>query len=228
MLAHQQDSRSFQISALLQRLPDYDCPADDNDGFIRPVMIHLLDISVGLLGAGESHSVNMSASLQPLIGPMLSGVAVLIALISTGCACGRVGTLAQRRTLTETAEVIDVYGVGALLRPSGVDAGFALGWQHATYIYPRLPEDRMGEGARWSFGWLPQRRADPFFLALSGVGAGVVKYPTILQSYVGFRMDAITFAASDGESRAVKFFYQPGAPEKTRLSINPFPKTANP
>lgn len=191
-------------------------------------MIHLLDVSVGFLVGGQSHSVNISASLRPLIGPVLSGIAMLIALISTGCACGRFGTLAQRRTVTETAEVIDVYGVGVVLRPWGVDAGLALGWQHATYIYPRLREDGTWEGARWSFGWVPHRRADPFFLALSGVGAGVVKYPTILQTYVGFRMDAFTFAASDGESRVVKFFYQPGAPEKTRLSMNPFPKTANP
>lgn len=209
-------------------VPDYDCPGGDNCVLIRPVMIHLLDVSVGFLGGGPSQSANMSASLQPVMGPMLGGFAMLVALISTGCACGRFGTLAQRRTITGNAEVIDVYGVGAFLRPWGVDGGFTFGWHHATYIYPRFRGDGLEEGAHWSFGWLPRRRTEPFFLAATSVGLGVTKYPTVIQAHVGFRMDAFTFAACAGESRMVKFHYRPGAPGKTTLSMNPLPKPALP
>lgn len=207
---------------------DFDCSGGWDGVLILPVMIHLLDVSVGFLGDGHSHSAHMSPSLQPVMGPMLSGFAVLVALISTGCACGRFGTLAQRRTITSNAEVIDVYGVGALLRLRGVDGGFTFGWRHATYIYPRLKEDGAGEGMRWTLGCLSRRRAEPFFLAVRSVGAAITKYPAVLQGHVGFRTDAFTFAACSGESRVVKFFYRPGAPGKTTLSMNPLPKRSLP
>lgn len=193
-----------------------------------PVMIHLLDASVGFLVSGPSHSANVPATLEPVMAPLLGGLAVLIALVSSGCACGHLGTLAQRRTITGNAEVIDVYGIGALLRPWGVDGGFTFGWRHATYIYPRLREDGEEEAVRWSFGWLPRRRAEPFFLASTSLGAGITKYPSGIHVHAGFRMDAFTFAASAGESRVVKFHYRPGAPGKTSLTMKPFPKPALP
>ena len=186
-------------------------------------MIHLLEVSVGFLGDGFVQSVNTASFRRPLLAPMVGGFALLIALVSASCACGRFGTLAQRRTITGDAEVSDVYGVGALLRMQGVDGGFTLGWRHATYIYPRLPGDGAVEGVRWTFGWVPPRRADPFFLAICSVGAEVAKYPDVLQAHAGFRMDAFTFAACSRDSRVVSFFYEPGSPEKTRLTITPFP-----
>ena len=154
---------------------------------------------------------------------MLSSAAMLIFLMSAGCVCGRFGTLAQRRTTTKTAEVIDHFCFGAVLRPWGTEAAFAIGWQHATYIYPRERKDGSAEAVSWTFGWVPPRRKDPFFLALSGVGAGIMRYPTMLQSYVGIRTDSFTFAARVGESRVVKFYYRPGAAEETSLTIIPFP-----
>lgn len=162
------------------------------------------------------------------MGPMRSGLAVLIALVSTGCACGRLGTLVQRRTVTGNAEIIDRFGVGALLRVGGVDGGFTFGWRHATYVYPRLKENDEGQGTRWTFGCLSRRRAEPFFLAVRSVGVAITKYPSVLQAHVGFRIDAFTFAACSGESRVVKFSYRPGAPGKTSLSMNPIPKRSLP
>lgn len=166
------------------------------------------------------------ARLLSLRNAILRSVAILIALISTGCACGRYGTLAARRTITANAEVIDVYGLGALLRPGGVDGGFTFGWRHATYIYPRLQADGAKEGVRWTFGWTPQHRESPFFLAAQSVGGEITKYPTMLQAHVGIRTDAFTFAASNDESRLVNFSYRAGAPGKTILAMNPLPTLA--
>ena len=155
--------------------------------------------------------------------PVQFSLAVMIALILTGCACGRFGTLAARRTITPSAEVIDVYGLGALLRPGGVDGGLTFGWRHATYIYPRVTGDEAEEGARWTFGLVPQRREEPFFLAATSVGGEVTKYPAVLQAHVGFRTDSYTFAARPEESLVVRFSYRPSAPEKTTLAMNPLP-----
>jgi hypothetical protein len=153
-------------------------------------------------------------------------LAILIALVSNGCACGRFGTLAGRRTVTASAEVIDVYGMGALLRPGGVDGGFTFGWRHATYIYPRFQADGANEGARWTFGWVPKRSEEPFFLAVSSIGGQVAKYPTVVQAHVGFRTDVFTFAARAGESRVVNFTYRAGVPGKTILAMDPLPTLA--
>lgn len=156
------------------------------------------------------------------------GFVGMLALLATGCACGRYGTVVARRTLTPTAEVIEVYGFGALLRPGGVDGGFTLGWRHATYICPRLSRDEPEDGARWTFGLVPELRAEPFFLAATSIGGDVVKYPTVLQAHVGIRTDAFTFAAQADESRVVAFRYRAGAPGQTILAMNPLPSLALP
>ena len=191
-------------------------------------MLHLLDVYSGFAGSRRVGPVNRVAQTRRGMRLMPGGFAVLIALVSAGCACGRLGTLAQRRTVTGNAEVIDMYGVGALLRVGGVDGGFTFGWRHATYVYPRLKEDGAREGMRWSFGYMSRRRTEPFFLAVRSVGAEITKYPAVLQAHVGFRTDAFTFAACSGESRVVKFSYRPGAPGKTSLSMNPIPKRSLP
>ena len=152
----------------------------------------------------------------------------MIASLFAGCACGRFGTLAARRTITGNAEVIDVYAVGALLRPQAVDGGFTLGWRHVTYIYPRLALDDAEEGAHWTLGWVPRHRGTPFFLAARSLGGEVASYPGVLQAHAGFRTDAFTFAARAEESRVVCFAYRDGAPEKTVLAMNPLPDIALP
>ena len=157
-----------------------------------------------------------------------SGLAILFALISTGCACGRVGTLAARRTVTPTAEVIDVFGIGALLRPGGWDAGCTLGWRHATYIFPRTAADVSEEGQSWTWGWVPRHPEELFFLATRSVGGQVAKYPSLLQAHLGYRTDTFTFAAQAGESRVVNFTYRAGAPGQTILAMHPLPPLALP
>ena len=213
---------------VLDSVPDFYCSRGGDSVLIQPVMLHLLDVYSGFARSHRVGPVNGVAQTRRVMRPMPGGFAVLIALVSTGCACGRFGTLAQRRTVTGNAEVIDVFGVGALLRVGGVDGGFTVGWRHATYVYPRLKEDGAAEGMRWNFGWLSRRRAEPFFLAVRSVGVAITKYPAVLQAHVGFRTDAFTFAACSGESRVVKFSYRPGAPGKTSLSMNPLPKRSLP
>lgn len=160
--------------------------------------------------------------------PLRSSLAIFLALISTGCACGRVGTLAARRTVTPTAEVIDVFGFGALLRPGGFDAGFTLGWRHATYIFPRAAADEFEEGQSWTWGVVPRHTGEPFFLGARSIGGEVAKYPSMLQAHLGYRTDTFTFAALAGESRVVNFNYHADAPGQTILAMNPLPPSALP
>lgn len=155
-------------------------------------------------------------------------LATLLPLLAAGCACGRAGTLAARRTVTRGAEIIDVYAVGALLRPQGADSGGTLGWRHATYIYPRPAGDGAEEGTRWTFGWAPLREEAPFFLATRSLGAEIAHYPGLVQAHAGYRADAFTFAARTDESRIVRFSYRPAAPEQTFLAMNPPPIAAQP
>lgn len=189
-------------------------------------MIHLLDFFVGLMRNSTAHPVN--AFFQSGIVLTLACVAVLIALFAAGCASGRLGTQAERRTVTANAEVVDVYGVGALMRLRGVAGGFTFGWRHATYVYPRHAQDGMQEGVRWTYGWLPRRGADPFFLAVCSIGAEFAKYPGMIAAHVGFRTDAFTFAARADESRVVNFSYRPLFPKRTRLCMRPLPNLAIP
>ena len=179
----------------------------------------------------------MSKTKTPAVRAFLSGarrmtlsssLAVFLALISTGCACGRVGTLAARRTITPTAEVIDVFGVGALLRPGGFDAGFTLGWRHATYVFPRAAADNFVEGQSWTWGSVPRHSGEPFFLGARSIGGEVAKYPSMLQAHLGYRIDTFTFAALAGESRVVNFTYRAGEPGKTILAMHPLPSLALP
>ena len=199
-------------------------------GFIHPngpVLVELSSTATRMSTSFALGKPDRSRSLDQMPSKTLRLIlAVLIALVSTGCACGRYGTLAARRTITSTAEVIDVYGVGSLLRPRGVDGGFTFGWRHATYIYPRLPADGAKEGVRWTFGWVPLRRGEPFFLAARSVGGEVTKYPSVLQAHLGFRTDAFTFAARAEESRVVNFTYRAGEPGKTILAMDSWPTLA--
>ena len=148
-------------------------------------------------------------------------VAAVCICFASGCACGRFGTLVARRTFTRTAEVVDVYGFGALLRPAGSDAGISLGWRHATYVYPREPGDGAAEGTLWNYGCVHLHREGPFFLVARGLGAELLVFPGFTRLHVGYAEDAFTFAASIGADRAVSFHYRPSRPAATRLVIKP-------
>ena len=94
-------------------------------------MLHLLDVYSGFAGSRRVGPVNRVAQTRRGMRLMPGGFAVLIALVSAGCACGRLGTLAQRRTFTGNAEVIDMYGIGALLRVGGC------GWRVHVWLASR-------------------------------------------------------------------------------------------
>jgi hypothetical protein len=153
---------------------------------------------------------------------------LLLPLLLAGCVCGPVGTLAARRTVTPTAEVVDVYGVGLWLRARAADTGVSFGWRHVTYIHPRVAGDGAEEGSRWSFGYAAVRREAPFFLAARGVGVEVTHYPGFTRAHAGYAADAFTFAAKATESRSVSFHYRSAFPEDTRLAMNPAPPIHTP
>ena len=213
--------RQERSAIQIEPLPGFVLPSFGDVDQITAVMIHLLDFFVGLMR--NSNPQPVFASYHIGMVPIFACIALLVALSVAGCAFGRLGTLAERRTLTSNAEVIDVYGVGALFRLRGVDGGFTFGWRHATYIYPRHAQDGMQEGVRWTYGLLPRRGADPFFLAVCSIGAEVAKYPSMLVAHLGFRTDAFTFAARAEESRIVNFSYRPRHPGHTRLLMSSLP-----
>lgn len=153
---------------------------------------------------------------------------LLLPLLLAGCVCGPVGTLAARRTITPSAEVLDVYGVGLWLRASATDSGFTFGWRHVTYIHPREVADGAEEGSRWHFGYAGVRRGTPFFLAARGIGVELTHYPGFTRAHAGYAADSFTFAARANEARSVSFHYRAAAPEATRLAMNPPPATDTP
>lgn len=128
--------------------------------------------------------------------------------------------VAERRTITSQAEVIDLYGIGAWMRTDRPDAGLSLGWRHVTRIYPRNEHDSSLPEVQWRYGWLPRRGADPFFLASRSVGVGFATYPAMAVAHAGYRADYFTFAGKSDESRIVNFFYHPSEIEKARLTIH--------
>lgn len=152
-----------------------------------------------------------------------AGCLASLGTLLAGCVCGPVGTLAARRTITPTAEVLDVYGVGVWARAGAADAGLTCGWRHVTFIHPRAAGDGAAEGSRWSFGYAALRREAPFFLAARSIGAEVAHYPGFFRAHVGYAADAFTFAAGIGESRVVSFHYRPAFPQDTRLAFRPTP-----
>lgn len=145
-----------------------------------------------------------------------------------GCACGPVGTLAARRTLTPTAEVLDVYAIGLWARASAVDTGLSCGWRRVTFIQPRKAGAAAEVGSRWTFGYAAMPRETPFFFGASDIGAGVSRYPGFVRAHAGYAVDTFTFAAAAEESRVVSFHYRPAAPAATRLAIAPLPSASHP
>ena len=153
---------------------------------------------------------------------------MLSAFASGGCVCNRFGTLAARRTVTATAEVVDVYGIGAVLRTNAADAGITLGWRHVTYVRPLENARGQGRGGHWTLGWLPRRSGTPFFLAARSFGFDLSHYPQYFCAHAGYAEEAFTFVARSDESLTIDFHYLATDPMQTRLTLEPFPFPSNP
>jgi hypothetical protein len=150
---------------------------------------------------------------------LLRFTALLSCLCMAGCAFGRLGTLVARRTLTQTAEVVEVFGCGLLLRPTRHDGGVSIGFRRATYIYPRLAGDTRPAGQSLHWGWVPLRADLPFFLGTREVGLEFQTVAGISMLHAGYVDQGLTFVAEAGQSRCGQFHYTPPHPERTVLSI---------
>jgi hypothetical protein len=150
-----------------------------------------------------------------------AGVAIMAL---SGCACGRLGTLVARQTLTPTAEVLEITGWGLLLRPTKYDGGLSLGYRHATYIYPRLASDTRPVGQTRHWGWVPARAELPFFLRTREIGVELQTVAGFSMLHAGYVEHSLTFVAEVGESRRGLFSYHPSSPERTVLAISTEPE----
>lgn len=146
--------------------------------------------------------------------------AAIILGFMSGCVLGRFGTLAARTTLTPTAKIVDVYALGALLRPVGSDRGIGVAWRRTAYVYPREKGDVAVLGTHWSYGRAPVDREAPFFLIARGIGAEMVLFPGFTRVHVGYAEDSFTFTYGLAADRSVSFQYHPSAPDATRLTIS--------
>ena len=145
--------------------------------------------------------------------------AIVVGLMS-GCVLGRFGTLVARTTFTPTAKVVDVFALGALLRPVGSDAGIGIAWRRTAYVYPREKGDVAVMGAHWSYGRAPLDREAPFFLIARGIGAEMAFFPGFTRVHVGYAEDSFTFASGLAADSSVSFQYRPSAPDATCLTIS--------
>ena len=148
---------------------------------------------------------------------------VFVASLSS-CACGRVGTLVARQTLTPTAEVVEVTGLGVLLRPTPYDGGLSIGWRRATYIYPRLAGDVRPVGQTLHWGWVPGRAELPFFLGTREVGVEFQTVAGLAMLHAGYVDQSLSFMAQAGDSRTGLFSYLRPHPERTVLALHPAPE----
>lgn len=157
---------------------------------------------------------------------LLRCAALFACVLFAGCACGRVGTLATRQTLTPTAEVVEVYGFGALLRPTPHDGGLSLGYRRATYIYPRLAGDTRPVGETMHWGWAPLRDELPFFLGTQETGLEFQTVAGRTMLHAGYVDQSFSFVARADESRRGSFFYLRPHPERTVLALLTEPEPA--
>lgn len=154
----------------------------------------------------------------------LAGAA--LACVVTGCTCGGIGTLAARRTLTPSAEVVEVYAVGLQLRPALFDGGATAGWRRAIYFYPRAARD--GAGARqdepqssWSWFTVSLPSSRPAVRGNTTLGMELQATKEIQRLAVGYQDQLLTVGPRPDQSQTFDFFYVRTNPSLTRLEINP-------
>lgn len=157
-----------------------------------------------------------------------AGVVITCAAMSAmgGCACGRVGTLVARETLTPTAEVVEVTGCGVLLRPTKFDGGLSVGYRQATYVYPRLAGDSRPLGQSFYWGWVPSHAELPFFVGTREVGLEFQTVAGFSMAHAGYVDQNLCFVAEDGDSRVGRFSFLQPHPERTVLVIHDQPERA--
>lgn len=180
-----------------------------------------------------------SASLGHPVGRLLHaqrfglrfGLSALAALVTSGClsscACGRLGALVARQTLTPTADVLEVAGWGVLLRPTKYDGGVSIGYRRATYIYSRRAGDFRPVGQSLHWGWVPGRAELPFFIGTRELGVAFQTVAGRSMLHAGYVDQGLCFAAEADQSLRGLFRYRQSHPERTVLVINAEPEQSS-
>lgn len=173
-------------------------------------------------GDGD-RSLRANRRRKTVIRPLAAVALLLTGATLSGCACGRVGTLTARRTLTPTAEVLEVTGWGVLLRPTKSDGGLSVGYRRATYIYPRIAGDARPVGQTFHWGWVPTRMELPYFLGTRTVGLEMQAIAGFAMLHAGYVDQSLSFMAAPGDSRHGLFSYLAPHPERTVLMLRSIP-----
>ena len=145
----------------------------------------------------------------------ISGVFLAVFLFGqAGCAVGNYGTLVSRTTYTETAKVVDVYALGAYLRPAEMDRGFTLGYRKATYIYPNKEKLQPKSELRWFRADVPENKSRTQLNSTAGVEIQMTS--NVRRIAAGLLREFWIVGSRSDESRVFKLLYKSDRPEETR------------
>lgn len=168
--------------------------------------------------------VERSTTKRPGAIDGLGLAGVVLASLATGCTCGGVGTLAARRTLTPSAEVVEVYAVGLQLRPTGFDGGATAGWRRAIYFYSRSTNETadaraIGPHSSWSWFRVSLPSSSPAVRGNTTVGMELQATEEIQRLAVGYQDQLLTVGPRPDQSQTFDFFYVRTNTALTRLQV---------
>jgi hypothetical protein len=153
-------------------------------------------------------------------GSFLLRRAIAVAGISGllhACAIDRAGSVAARVTQTDSAVVMDLYTLGAHLRPRAADRGLTIGLAQRSYVF--AVEDARHVSPGWHLLWAPLSPVAAVAQHVASLGlearAGPVDYGLTL----GLRVATEMARVSRGDALTLALDYMPAHPERTRLRL---------
>ena len=162
----------------------------------------------------------MSTRARLLARIRLGFVLTGLPLTLPACTLANYGTLLSRRTTTHGAEIVEVFALGAQLRPLGFDTGLSLGYRHAAYIFPLAVANNDRPRTEWAWFRVPALAGAPLLRASTSLGLETQFTPGIKRCTLGYLDQILTDGGGPGESRIVKLHYERRDPLKTRLEFS--------
>jgi hypothetical protein len=121
-----------------------------------------------------------------------------------------------RRTVVPRAEIVDVFAIGLLVRPSDFDCGLTFGYRHATYIYP-LRDVFQEKDSKWFYFHGPALERSPLLRATTSFGFEAQLTPEVKRCTVGYLDQLLIDGGNAEKSKTVKLHYERNRPARTRL-----------
>ncbi len=149
------------------------------------------------------------------IGRWTAPLLALLAFGASACAVDDMGFIAAEFTEGEGALVVDVYSLGGQLRTRSDDAGFTLGVQRRSYVFPRDAKDSPDPG--WQFFWLSLPETEVVAIDTRILGLEVWTTSSEASLALGFKASTILARVPRDRSVAMMLAYTPDQPSQTRL-----------